>query len=86
MKLLCLVNPWCRCGGVVEVTVEASGEVALETAADLSVCLAFSAASVCVGPGLGVMDHLKFHPAVGHLDTGTCEPRGSSARWEPRAT
>ena len=57
MKLLCLVNPWCRCGGVVEVAVEASGEVALETAADLSVCLAFGSSPVGVGAGLGVMDH-----------------------------
>ncbi|MER5642646.1 NF041680 family putative transposase [Kitasatospora sp. NPDC002227] len=29
---------------------------------------------------------VKFHPAAGHLETGTCEPGGSSFRWEARAT
>ncbi|MEU7096088.1 Tn3 family transposase [Kitasatospora aureofaciens] len=29
---------------------------------------------------------MKFHPGAGHLETGTCEPGGSSFRWEATAT
>ncbi len=56
MKLLYPVKPHRR-SGVVEVAVEASGEVSLEAAADLAVCLALGAPSVGVGTGLGVMRH-----------------------------
>jgi hypothetical protein len=57
LKLLYTATHDFAASGGVELAVDASGEAALETSADLAVGLAFCPASICVGSGLGVVEH-----------------------------